>query len=46
MERFRAQHVLIEASRPEPRQLDGDVIDDSRTMDIRIEPRALKIRVR
>jgi diacylglycerol kinase family enzyme len=46
MERFRAQHVLIEASRPEPRQLDGDVIDDSRTMDIRIEPKALKIRVR
>jgi YegS/Rv2252/BmrU family lipid kinase len=45
MERFRATHVLIEASRPEPRQLDGDVIDDSRTMDIRIEPKALRVRV-
>ena len=26
---------------PQPRQLDGDVIEDSRTMDIRIEPGAL-----
>lgn len=46
MERFRAKHVLIEASRSQPRQLDGDVIEDGRTMDIRIEPRALKVRVR
>jgi YegS/Rv2252/BmrU family lipid kinase len=45
MERFRARHVLIEASRSEPRQLDGDVIDDSRTMEIQIEPKALKVRV-
>ncbi|MGH8893445.1 MAG: diacylglycerol/lipid kinase family protein [Actinomycetes bacterium] len=45
MERFRAQHVLIEASRPEPRQLDGDVIEDSRTLEIQIEPKALQIRV-
>jgi YegS/Rv2252/BmrU family lipid kinase len=45
MERFRARHVLIEASRSEPRQLDGDVIEDSRTMEIRIEPKALKVRV-
>lgn len=46
MERFRATHVLIEASRSQPRQLDGDVIEDGRTMDIRIEPKALKVRVR
>lgn len=45
MERFRARHVLIETSRPQPRQLDGDLISDSRTMDITIEPRALKVRV-
>lgn len=45
MERFRGQHVVIEASRPEPRQLDGDLISDGRAMDIRIEPRALTVRV-
>lgn len=45
MERFRAQHVLVETTRPEPRQLDGDVIDDSATMEISIEPQALKVRV-
>lgn len=45
MERFRARRVLIEASRSEPRQLDGDVIEDSRTMDIGIEPLALAVRV-
>jgi diacylglycerol kinase family enzyme len=43
MERFTAQHVLIEAS---PRQLDGDVIEDGRSMDIRIEPGALQVKVR
>ncbi|HSR22957.1 MAG TPA: diacylglycerol kinase family protein [Candidatus Eisenbacteria bacterium] len=45
MERFRARHVVIEASRPEPRQLDGDLIDDGTTMDIRVEPAALTLRV-
>jgi diacylglycerol kinase family enzyme len=45
MERFLARHVLIEASRSEPRQLDGDVIEDGRTMDIGIEPAALPVRV-
>jgi diacylglycerol kinase family enzyme len=45
MERFRGQHVVIEASRPEPRQLDGDLIEDGRTMDIQIEPGALGVRV-
>jgi len=46
MERFTAQHVLIEASHSQPRQLDGDVIEDGRSMDIRIEPGALKVKVR
>jgi diacylglycerol kinase family enzyme len=45
MERFRARHVVIEASSAQPRQLDGDLIEDGRTMDIRIEPGALAVRV-
>ena len=45
MERFTAKHVLVEASHREPRQLDGDVIEDSRNMDIRIEPGALRVMV-
>jgi diacylglycerol kinase (ATP) len=45
IERFTGQHVLIECSHTQPRQLDGDVIESSRTMDIRIEPGALKVRV-
>ncbi len=46
MERHRGTHVLVETSRAQPRQLDGDVIEDGRTMDITIEPQALKVRVR
>ena len=46
MERFTAQHVLIEASHTQPRQLDGDVIGDSKRMDIRVEPRALQVMVK
>jgi diacylglycerol kinase family enzyme len=46
MERFTAKHVRIEASQRQPRQLDGDVIEDSRTMEITVEPGALKVRVR
>lgn len=45
MERFRSRRVLIEASHSQPRQLDGDVIEDSRTMDITIEEKALQVRV-
>ena len=45
MERFTATHVLIEASHSQPRQLDGDVIEDGRTMDITVEPGALTVRV-
>jgi YegS/Rv2252/BmrU family lipid kinase len=45
MERFTGQHILIECSHVQPRQLDGDVIESSRTMDIQIEPAALKVKV-
>lgn len=46
IERFRCRHVHIEASRSQPRQLDGDVIEDGRTMDIRVQPKALKVMVK
>jgi diacylglycerol kinase family enzyme len=46
MERFTAEHILIEASHSEPRQLDGDVIEDGRRLDIRVEAGALLVKVR
>jgi YegS/Rv2252/BmrU family lipid kinase len=45
MERFRVRHVVIEAAQPQPRQLDGDLIADATTMDIRVDPGALLVRV-
>jgi diacylglycerol kinase family enzyme len=45
MERFRGRHIVVEALRSQPRQLDGDVIEPGRSMDIRIEAGALKVRV-
>jgi YegS/Rv2252/BmrU family lipid kinase len=45
MERFRGKHIVITASRSEPRQLDGDLIEDGRTMDIQIETAALGVKV-
>ncbi|MDQ1615885.1 MAG: hypothetical protein QOJ60_1824 [Actinomycetota bacterium] len=45
MERFRGRHVVIETSRPQPRQLDGDLIEEGTVMDIRIEPASLIVRV-
>jgi YegS/Rv2252/BmrU family lipid kinase len=45
MERIRGKHVVIEASRAQPRQLDGDLIEDGETMDIQIEAGALAVRV-
>jgi YegS/Rv2252/BmrU family lipid kinase len=45
MERFRGTHVVVTASRSEPRQLDGDLIEDGRTMDIQIEAGALGVRM-
>jgi YegS/Rv2252/BmrU family lipid kinase len=45
MERFRGQHIKVEAGRPQPRQLDGDVIEDGRTLDVQVEAGALMLRV-
>jgi diacylglycerol kinase family enzyme len=46
MERFTAKHIVIEASHSQPRQLDGDVIEDGRRLDIEVEAGALLVRVR
>jgi diacylglycerol kinase (ATP) len=46
IERFTAKHVLIEASHSQPRQLDGDVIEDGRRLDIQVEAGALLVKVR
>jgi diacylglycerol kinase family enzyme len=45
MERFSGKHIVIEATRPQPRQLDGDLIEDGEIMDIEIEAGALAVRV-
>ncbi len=45
MERFRGHHIKVEAERPQPRQLDGDVIENGRTLDIHVEAGALMLRV-
>ena len=45
MERLRGRHVVVEAKRSQPRQVDGDIISASRTMDITIEAASLKVRV-
>jgi YegS/Rv2252/BmrU family lipid kinase len=46
MERFTAKHIVVEASHTQPRQLDGDVIEPGKVMDIQVEPGALTVRVR
>jgi diacylglycerol kinase family enzyme len=43
MEVLRARHVVLEARRPEPRELDGDVIAPGRSMEITIRPGALTL---
>lgn len=45
LERIRGQAISIEADRDVPRQVDGEVIDDGRRIDARIEPGALIVRV-
>ena len=45
VERFRAKSISIEAERPMPQQLDGEVIGDEATMVITMEPGALLVRV-
>jgi diacylglycerol kinase family enzyme len=44
LERFRGRSVLVDADRIVPRQMDGEVIDDGRNLNARIEPGALVIR--
>jgi hypothetical protein len=44
-ERFRGRSVLVEADRIVPRQKDGEVIDDGRSLNAHIEPGALVVRV-
>jgi diacylglycerol kinase (ATP) len=41
MEVHRAGAVLVVSDRDQPRQLDGDVIDPGRTLDVRVRPSAL-----
>ena len=45
LERFQGQAISIEADREVPRQVDGEVIDDGRRIDARVEPGALIVRV-
>jgi YegS/Rv2252/BmrU family lipid kinase len=45
MERFRGHHIKIETTRSQPRQLDGDVIEAGRILDIHVEAGALMLRV-
>ena len=44
LERFRGRSVLVEADRIAPRQMDGEVIDDGRSLSARVEPGALVVR--
>ncbi len=41
---FQARHVEIQTDRPEPRQLDGDLIGMGTSLDITIDPGALLVR--
>jgi len=41
METFRARHVEVYSNRPQPRELDGDVIEPARSLDVTIRPGAL-----
>jgi diacylglycerol kinase family enzyme len=38
MEVLRGSHITITSDRPQPRQLDGDVIDPSTTMEVTVRP--------
>ena len=45
LERFRGRAISIEEDRPVPRQMDGEVIDEGRRIDVRVDPGALVVRV-
>jgi diacylglycerol kinase family enzyme len=41
MEIFRGHRVEVASNRPQPRQLDGDVIEPGRTLRVQVRPRAV-----
>ena len=41
MEVLRGSRITVTSDRPQPRQLDGDVIDESATLDVTVRPDAL-----
>lgn len=43
MEMFTARTVEVRATRPQPRELDGDVLEPSRELTVAIDPRALTV---
>lgn len=43
IETFRARHVLVTASAPQARQLDGDALPSGRTLDVAVWPAALTV---
>jgi len=45
LERFRGRAVRVDTNRPQPRQLDGDPIEDGSTLHVEVEPGALLVRV-
>lgn len=45
LKRFTGQRISIEADRVVPRQIDGEVIDEGRRIDVHVEPGALVVRV-
>jgi diacylglycerol kinase family enzyme len=45
LERFTGRTISIEADRVVPRQIDGEVIDEGRRIDVHVEPGALVVRV-
>jgi YegS/Rv2252/BmrU family lipid kinase len=45
LERFTGQTISIVADRVVPRQIDGEVIDEGRRIDVHVEPGALVVRV-
>ena len=44
LERFRGRSVRVEADRIVPRQMDGEVIDDGRSLNAQIQTGALVVR--
>jgi len=41
VEYLRGQHVVVRTDEPQPRQLDGDVIEPGTTLDVTVRPSAL-----